>query len=399
MTTAGLSRVRNAARFFGQSLLSLLFDIGGLVAGVLLATYLGVFSQVPWAILLFPGILSIRGAVGGLFSGRLSTALHIGTIKPTIIHNTPEYYDLIQSVALLTLTSAVSMGAMSSIFSMVLLHTSLLDMIVMVMIVITTMGLSLIVISPITVAISVVSVRKGLDPDVVTYPVVSTVADILVTLCYIAVLYGYIAAIAIPAMIAFSLSFIITGAVVIYRDRGDRSVLRTLRQFLSTLIIVTVIVNITGSFLDRISRIVSTRPELYMVYPALIDTVGDAGSIVGSTTTTEIAMGTLRPSMSSVARQKMEIVMAWLASIAMFCLYGIIASLTFGVDLFGFLRLISTLIISNMISVLAVALIAFTLAIVTVKKGLNPDNFVIPVESSIADTITTLALLIALFLV
>ena len=32
------------------------------------------------------------------------------------------------------------------------------------------------------------------------------------------------------------------------------------------------------------------------------------------------------------------------------------------------------------------------------KKGLDPDNFVIPIESTLADSITTIALLIALFL-
>jgi cation transporter-like permease len=37
-------------------------------------------------------------------------------------------------------------------------------------------------------------------------------------------------------------------------------------------------------------------------------------------------------------------------------------------------------------------------AILTFKKGLDPDNFVIPIESSIADSVTTVALLAAIFL-
>jgi cation transporter-like permease len=38
-------------------------------------------------------------------------------------------------------------------------------------------------------------------------------------------------------------------------------------------------------------------------------------------------------------------------------------------------------------------------AILTFQKGLDPDKFVIPIESSLADSITTIALLAALFLI
>ena len=74
----------------GQSLLSLSFDIVGLLTGTLLVLYFGVLSinEAPWAIFLFPGILSVRGAVGGLFSGHLGTGLHLGTIKATFTKNT-----------------------------------------------------------------------------------------------------------------------------------------------------------------------------------------------------------------------------------------------------------------------------------------------------------------------
>jgi cation transporter-like permease len=63
----------------GQSLFSLSFDAIGLLTGTLLVLYLGVLSidEAPWALFLFPGILSIRGAVGGLFSGHLGTGLHL----------------------------------------------------------------------------------------------------------------------------------------------------------------------------------------------------------------------------------------------------------------------------------------------------------------------------------
>ncbi|MCF2137105.1 MAG: magnesium transporter [Candidatus Thorarchaeota archaeon] len=397
MTTAGQKGVRAAGQFFGQSLLSLLFDIGGLVAGGLLAVFLVVFTRVPWAILVFPGILSTRGAVGGLFSGRLSTALHIGSIRPSVLHNTPEYYNLLKSVVLLTLTSAVSMSVVASIFGLFIIGTTIADAFIMITVVMTTMGISLIVISPVTIGVSVISVRKGLDPDVITYPIVSTVADILVTVCYIIILVVYsTVALSLPIMWVFDAGFLIVGATILIRDRRDGEVINTLRQFITTLIIITFIVNATGTFLDQITHVVSTRPELYMVYPALIDTVGDVGSIVGSTTTTELTMGTLSPQLSGVIKQRMTATMAWAASIVMFVGYSILASVTFGLGMTRYVGFVTLLLSANVISVWLVMLFSFTLAIVTAKKGLNPDNFVIPIESSIADTITTLSVLVVL---
>jgi cation transporter-like permease len=43
--------------------------------------------------------------------------------------------------------------------------------------------------------------------------------------------------------------------------------------------------------------------------------------------------------------------------------------------------------------------IAYSIAIFTYRRGLNPDNFVIPIESSLADTVTTAAILVALALI
>jgi len=50
-------------------------------------------------------------------------------------------------------------------------------------------------------------------------------------------------------------------------------------------------------------------------------------------------------------------------------------------------------------AVTAIVLISYAVSILTFKKGLDPDNFVIPIESSLADSITSIALLVALFLV
>jgi cation transporter-like permease len=62
-------------------------------------------------------------------------------------------------------------------------------------------------------------------------------------------------------------------------------------------------------------------------------------------------------------------------------------------------RLTAQALLTNLIAVPLIILISFSTAIVTRKRGLDPDNFIIPIETSISDGLTTIALLVALTLI
>ncbi|MCK4313892.1 hypothetical protein KAW04_03900 [Candidatus Bathyarchaeota archaeon] len=81
-------------RFLKEALVAFTFNIGGIFTGFIVASQLNVFQLSPWAIAVYPAILTARGMISGLFSGRLSTALHIGTIFPTLRGNTKSFYML-----------------------------------------------------------------------------------------------------------------------------------------------------------------------------------------------------------------------------------------------------------------------------------------------------------------
>ena len=55
--------------------------------------------------------------------------------------------------------------------------------------------------------------------------------------------------------------------------------------------------------------------------PPLIATIGGVGSIIGSTATTKLALGLIKPSFSSIKKHINEIGGAWLASIILFIVY------------------------------------------------------------------------------
>ena len=392
----------------GQSVLSLSFNLGGILAGSLLVLYFNVFSLASWALVVFPGILSMRGAIGGLFCGRLSTALHVGTVKPSYTKNTDTFYSLLSATVTLTFESSIMLGAIASFFGIFLWSATVSNVFSLLAVIISTMGLSIFLISPITVGVSFLAFKHGLDPDIIVYPIISTVADILITVCYVLALNVFFMSSQLArylmGIFCFVFFFIVLYGLI--KNFRKKEYMKTIKEFFLTLVLVAFIVNVTGLFLGRIEeklaerQIVGSKQAIYRVYPALIDTVGDVGSIVGSTATTKLALGLIGSSFSSIKRHLPEIGGAWAASLIMFTSYSVISSFAGGIFTAGaFMKFTVQLLATNILAVSFMVLISYAVAIFTYKRGWDPDNFVIPIESSLADGITTVSLLAMLTLI
>ncbi len=394
----------NEGRFLGafkDIMVAFTFDLGGLFAGFIIASQLGVFDLSPWAIALYPAILSAKGVIGGLLSGRLTTALHLGTVYPRFFNNTKSFYKLFQALVVITFSTSVAMSAVSLIFGYIFLGITVADFPGILMVVVSTMAIGLFL-SLITIKVAFISFKRGLDPDVVVYPVMSTIADVFITLCYVVVLNLFFSFDFGNWVIAFIV--LVLSALVIYilpKNRREPEFIKTLKEALATMIIVAFIVNITGMVLKGINSFVTQRRGILItIYPVLMNMIGDVGSVVGSTATTKLALGLLAPSFSAIRNHARTVLSSWIASIIMFVVLAITALLIHGSLTLGSLsNLILMLLIANVIAVAAVVMLSYGVSILTFKKGLDPDNFVIPIESSFADSMMSVALLVALLLI
>jgi mgtE-like transporter len=381
-----------------QSLMAYAFNIFGILAGAAVAYHVGVFQQFPWAFAAYPPILSARGVIGGLFCGRLSTAIHLGTVQPRFFGNTRSFYLLFRAIVVLTCEASIFMGLIAVLFTWFYggLAAEFLNILLVMM---ATMALALVIISPLTLTVSFLSFKHGLDPDIILYPIESTVADLLITVTYIGVL-NIFAFTGLYTLVPAGLALLLCSLYFLARNFQEVEFLKTVKESFLTIIFVSLIINIAGSTLGKIAETVGGRREIYTVYPALIDTVGDVGAVVGSTATTKLALGTLKSSFSSVKDHSVEIFSAWTASLIMYCIYAVLALNIQGIfTIQNLLSFTVLLLIANVIAVSCIILISYAVAILTYQRGLDPDNFEIPIESSLADSITSIALLTAIFLV
>lgn len=390
------SRIR-FVRTLKESLGALGFNIVGIAAGAIIAYFSGLFRLAPWVILVYPSVVSARGVIGGLLCGRLSTALHLGTMQPSFLGNTKSFYQLFRAIVVLTLEASIGMSLFAMLFGNAFLGVASSEFLSILMVTVATMALALLVVSPLTIAVSVAAFKRGLDPDIILYPVESTVSDLFITLIYIFVVSMFLQFDIVGKIMVYLIVLVLVAisAYCLLRGIRETEFLKTVKESFITLVFVSFIVNVTGSTLGKISEVVGERREIYTVYPAMIDTMGDVGAIVGSTATTKLALGALQPSFYSIKNHATEIFGAWLASSIMYSIYAFLSLVIQGqLSQSSLLMFATRVLATNAIAGAIIVIVSYIVAVTTYRKGLDPDNFVIPIESSLADSITTMSLLL-----
>ena len=381
-----LRNVWKGGGMFREALLSLQFDLfGGLLAGSLIYSVVSTIVRSPWLMMVYPVVLTSRGAINGIVSGRLSTGLHLGLIKPSFRRNTDAYTVLASSTLLASVSSGAAIGVLvgglcAAYYPDVAFHIVLLTCVAI-------QGLSFLATFPLTSAICFLGYKVGGNPDVFLYPISSTLADISSSAIYAltAVALSLQTGTLLVASTAVSLTALSTASAAAMVRNGEYR--RTLAEVIPTVMAVSLVGLLSGLALTSMRRSVERHPSIVFVYPALIDTLGDAGSIVGSTITTKLALGTTEPSLIEVMRERGAVADVGLASTAMYAVYGVISA-AMGSGLRGLI----VVLLCQAVAFPTVVLFSSATAIATHLKGLNPDNFVIPLETSITDLTVTVLL-------
>ena len=382
-----------------QTLIALLFNTLSLIAGGLISIFTPQFEAAPWILALFPPVLTIRGGIGGIFSGNLATMLHIGLIRPQLRKNTPVYYQLISSIFVITLVDTLIMGGVSFLLNLVLGRVSVQHLLVFMVVppvaCVTAMAVSI----PLTLMIAIMTFRRGLDPDILVYPILASVNDIVVSTVFAAtvflVLWGGNYTILLWAI--FLLILAVTGYIA-WRNWRVPFFFKTIKEGTTVVVMSSVFGSLNGAFLSGMSAELLRYPGVVVLYPGLTNALGNIGSIIGSTTTTNLALGYIRDLRDEVKASISTIVQVEGVALLIHGFFGLVtyAIVRPSVKAADLAFLVSVATLSNLISFLPIAIVALAVAHAAYKRGLNPDNVAIPVITTVADTAATLTLFLVL---
>jgi mgtE-like transporter len=382
-----------------QALIALSFNVMSLFAGGLISIFTPRFEAAPWILALFPPILTIRGGIGGVFSGNLATMLHLGLIHPRVRGNTPLYGQLVSSVFVITLIDTLAMGGISFALSMALGRASLGQAFIFLTVPPVACFLAMAVSIPLTSLIAIATFRKGLDPDILVYPILASLNDIVVTACFVVtslmVLLGGAWLSLLAALFALVVSL---SGLLAYRNRRIDFFYQTIREGTTVVIVSSIFGNLNGAFLSGLSRDFVRYPGLLVLYPALTNALGNIGSIVGSTMTTNLALGYLRSLREEVRGALSTVLQVEAMALLMHLVFGIVSYAIASQTASGasLTLLVGLALISNLCSFALISLFAIVVAFLAFRRGLNPDNIVIPLITSFSDTVATLTILPAL---
>ena len=368
-----------------------------MLTGYVFAVFVKPLARARWVLALYPVVISIRGVVNGVFCARITTGLHMGTVLPRLRGNTERFKLLYLSALTLTLIGGALASTLLAATGTLLWGLNPLGLAGLFEVSIATMAISFFAISPVTLLIAAKAWNRGWNPDLVTYPITSSLADFAATGSYALVLAILdLGELGLRALQLLDLCFVALVAWVFYSNWEEDDYRKTLREAMLALIACTAIVNVAGHALGELSTL-GVGAEVFAVYPAVLTTVGDVGSVLGSVSTTKLATGEAPSLPYLLVKNSVELSSTWLASLAMFASYAVLGCVVVG-RLERALETLKLLLATNVVAVAASALISQAVAALSFRRGMDPDNLVIPITTTLSDTLTTLAILAAVWL-
>lgn len=384
-----------------QALLVLLFcGLIDLFPGYFLGRFEYLLEKVPGLLIILPPTVGLRGNIFGALAARLGSKLHLGTIEPKFRKNKELTTQLSSaSIQLLFLSILIPFTAeiVGRIFGL-----EVADMQTLVFISVSAAVLSGLLMFAITFGITFVSFKKGWDPDNVSAPIVASAGDILTIpiLFFCAWLAVTMPELTLLIMSGGAILFIImlSGAVA-FRVKGESHEL--LREALPIAMVAILISTFSGLFLGiSFDKLLAGTIFLIMV-PAFNGQGGSMGSVLGSRVTSAAYLGQFKLSFKPNQLAVSSSISLMIISLVVFSILGgggvFIGWLT-GSDLPAFFHLVLILIGGAVLITFVASTVAYYIAYLSFKMGLDPDNAVIPILTAAMDVVGTGSLIVVLLI-
>ena len=380
-----------------EGLIALLIcAVGDLIAGIILGKMTFFLETFPGLLVVIPGAIGMRGNIFGSFASRLSTSLHIGLISPEFEFS-EDLNNNIFSSFVLTLVLSIFLGIVAKIFC-ILLHYQSIDLIDFILICTIAGLISNIIMLPITMFVSFKSFEHGWDPDNITSPIIAAFGDLFTLPAIIASTF-ILKAIDInfivkDIVLIVILIVVLIGFVYCYRLSDETQTI--LRQSTPILLLCSFLGGSAGGILNSSVETLLTNPSLLTLVPLFSGESGSLISILGARLSSGLHSGLVEPLNKPEGEALHNFGICFILAIVVFPLIGVLAessSLIFGTAGVGFDKIIPISTLAGLILVAIMVIIVYYISTISYNNNLDPDNIVIPISTSVTDSISSLILI------
>lgn len=374
----------------------LLSTVAAFAAGLTLGSITDTLEALPGLVILVPTTVGMRGVIFGAMGARLGTSTHAGLFAVTWEREGVLAQNAQVGVILTFVTSIMAAALARGAAAVFGLDSISLVGFLTISVVGAVLASGLIMV--VTIGLAVLSYRRGYDLDAVATPLITAVGD-MVTL---PMLFAATFLLRVDWLnAALATVCVLGGAAVIVRGtlaatQGSR---RILLETLPVILLAPILDILAGTVLDsRLERFVAF-PGLLILVPPFISQAGALGGILSSRLTSKIQVGVITPRGLPEVPATVDASLVASFGIAVFTLIGAVAvllSMLTGLATPGAPSTIGLTLLAGLLATGITITVAYYLAILTTRFGLNPDNHGVPIITSVMDLTGILCLLFAM---
>ena len=368
-----------------------------LVAGAMLGSLTATFERRPGLLVLIPAAIGLRGNVFGSLGNRVSTSIHAGELQLRLRRSTVLGQNVLAAGAL-TLGMSLVLVVLAALVAVGLGLGASIGLADLALVSVGGGALASIPVLAATLGLAGGAVRYGWDLDNVTAPLVSSLGDVL-TLPALYLATGLLGL----GLVTSTLGWALAAVAVVALVAGARSSLPQLRRIVRTsmpvLVIAGLVSSLAGVALEGRLTTFAALPALLILVPAHLSSAGALGGILSGRLSSQLLLGLAAPTTvpSRGARRDLWFVAG--LSVPVFVLNGIGANVVahlLGEASPGLAQMIGVSLLSGALAMVVVMMIAYYGTIATVRLGIDPDTYGIPMVSSTVDLIGALTLVVAI---
>lgn len=384
-------------RSIKEGLIALLIcACGDLVAGMILGKMTYFLETFPGLLVLIPGAIGMRGNIFGSFSSRLSTNLHIGILTPEF-KQSETLTNNIQSSLVLTLILSLFLAALAKGLCMLLGYPSM-SFIDFTLISVIAGLISNVIMLPITMFVSLKSFENGWDPDNITTPIIAAFGDLFTLPAIIGaiLILNFLGWHYILKFGVFIVLLIIIVVSFISAFKGPEDLRRIVRQSTPILFVCSILGVVAGGIFNGSLTTLLTNTSLLTLVPLFSGESGSLVSILGARISSSLHSGLIEPILKPKKNVLYNFLLCIILGIVVYPLIGVlsdISSYLIGGTGMGLDKIIEISSASGFILLPLMMMIVFYVSTISYRRGLDPDNIVIPITTSITDSISSLILI------
>lgn len=359
--------------------------VAGFVAGVTLGSITGTLEMMPGLLVLIPASVGMRGTIFGAMGARLGTEIAAGVFEPSLRSGR----SLRRNAEVAATSSILSSFYLAGLAKLVASAFGEETISFWDLVTISVAGgvLSSIVVLVVTVVLAVQSFRRGWDLDAVSTPMVTAIGD-MVTLPALFLATFIARGDTLNAVSAMLCTIAALGALAWVLFRSSSQVKRTLLEMTGVIVLTPVLDVFAGAVLEAHRTELDAIPGILILIPPFVSQAGALGGILSSRLSSKLQIGVItprgRPERPALVDATTVVTLGVVVFTAIGAISALLASVT-DVARPSAALMVGGATLAGLLVLPVLLVVAYYVAVLTTRFGLDPDNQGVPTITSSLD--------------